>query len=188
MRLIVLLLAGLVATSVATGPPRVYAHAEYDRSQPPADGRVQRAPARVDVWFTQPLFRRASANTLVVTDSSGARVDTGDVVLDDGDRTHMSVGRRPGLPDGAYIVGWTSLSATDGDTAEGTFTFTVDSSAPSPSTPTPTAPMHSEPPMDSIVHGHGDGISIPWWALIGTVAILASGGIGGWALFGREPE
>ncbi|HEY8489750.1 MAG TPA: copper resistance CopC family protein [Dehalococcoidia bacterium] len=147
--------AGAVALAlllVAAGPaaPGARAHAEYQRSEPPAGGVVREAPGRVDVWFTQELFRQAGANAIEVTGPDGTRADTGDVVLDDADRHHLSVGLRPGLPPGVYTVTWRNLSAEDGDPHAGSFTFTVDPAA----APTP-SPGQAAPPQGAADGGGG---------------------------------
>ena len=186
---VILLVAGLAMALVVAGPPRsAFAHAEYDRSDPAADALIHAAPARVDVWFTQPLFRRAGANTLVVTGGSGARVDTGEALLDDADRTHMSVVLPAELVDGEYTVAWTTLSATDGDAAEGSFRFTIDRSAPAHGDMTPTAPEQLRPGAGSGATAGGSGAAFPWWAAVAALGVLGAGGAGAWALLGREPR
>jgi hypothetical protein len=57
------------------------------------------------------------------------QVDKGDARIDDDDRTHMLVSLREGLPAGVYTVRWWTLSAEDGDTDSGEFTFTVNPEA-----------------------------------------------------------
>jgi copper transport protein len=174
---------------VLAGPPRsAFGHAEYQRSDPAADAVIHAAPARVDVWFTQPLFRRAGANTVVVTDGSGARVNTGEAVLDDADRTHMSVVLPVELADGEYTVVWTTLSATDGDSADGSFRFTIDRSAPDHSEMTPTPPEQLGPPAGSGATAGDSDAAFPWWAAVAALGVLGAGGAGAWALLGRDPE
>lgn len=155
----------------------VGAHAEYQRSEPPADGVVPQAPARVDVWFTQELFRQAGANVIEVTGPDGARVDTGDVVLDDADRHHLSVGLRPDLPPGRYTVAWRNLSADDGDPHDGSFAFTVDpaaqpTAAPGSSAPGEPAPGGQEEPAAS---DDGSGGWLLPAALGGVAAVVVAG-------------
>ncbi len=179
--------AAIIAAAIA--PVRTaHAHADYDRSSPGAGTVIAAAPERLDVWFTQALFRREGANTLIVTGPGGERADSGDVVIDDADRTRMSVGLPPDLPPGEYTVAWTSLSAVDGDTAEGTFAFTIDPAAtPPPATATPAASATAAPAAATGTASPppaagGDGDGFPWWALIALGAIAAAGGIGAWTL------
>ena len=135
------LLLGCVAFGL--GSLVVSAHAGYARSEPPAGAVIPQAPDEVHVWFTEELFRRAGANTLEVVGPDGTRVDKEDARIDDDDRTHMILSLQADLPAGAYTVRWRTLSADDGDTASGEFSFTVDPAAV-PTTP-PAGPTASPP-------------------------------------------
>ena len=103
-------------------------HAEYDHSDPAADAQLTVAPTQVRIWFTQELFRRAGMNGLEVYGADGSRVDQGEPMIDDDDRTLLSVSLLAPLPDGSYTVRWQATSAEDGHTAEGEFAFQVNSS------------------------------------------------------------
>lgn len=100
-------------------------HADYERSDPAADALLDTAPVRVQIWFTQELFRRAGENKIEVYSADGARVDLDDLVIDDDDRKLATVSLPPALPDGVYTVRWQSLSAEDGHDGSGEFSFTV---------------------------------------------------------------
>ena len=135
-RLTVALILLIVAACLWSGYPRTgQAHAGYERSEPPADTIIPESPAEVHIWFTQELFRRAGANTLVVFGSAGAQVDNDDARIDDDDRSHMLVSLQSGLADGLYTVTWRTLSVEDGHEGSGDFSFTVDSEAISGETP-----------------------------------------------------
>ncbi len=167
---------------VATGgaaPGRVAAHADYDRSLPAAGATIPRAPERVEIWFTQQLFRREGANVIEVRDRSGARADTGDLVLDERDRTHLTIGLAPGLPPGSYAVSWQTLSAVDGDTARGSFDFTIDPDAPEAgAAERDAAPGRGADDAAPAATG-GDS---PWWILGVLAAIGASAALAARAL------
>lgn len=195
--LLALTMAAVITIAAAIGPAtQVRAHAEYERSAPGDGETIADAPARVDVWFTQELFRREGANTLVVTAADGTRVDADDVVIDDADRTHMSVGLRPTLPPGTYTVAWTSLSAIDGDTDEGTFIFQIDPSSTRTATPTPdptvtatAAPEQTAAPTPTATPpDDDDALSIPWWSVVAALAMLSAAGIGAWGLFSAPTD
>jgi hypothetical protein len=124
---------------------RALAHAAYARSAPGAGAVVAAAPAQVDIWFTQDLFRRQGENSITVTGPAGASAHAGDAAIDDDDRRHMTVALQGDLPPGEYLVAWRSLSAEDGDDEEGTFTFTLDPQAPVTSTPMSAATPPSQP-------------------------------------------
>ena len=113
-------------------PASVSAHSDYERSVPARDEVVQAAPALIDVFFTQEVFRQEGSNFVRVFDSSGTQVSDGDGVIDDDDRTHISATLQPDLPPGRYIVRWKTLSDIDGDDDEGAFCFYI-AVQPSPS-------------------------------------------------------
>lgn len=191
MRAIPALFVALLAVTLvmASRAEQAQAHAAYARSSPGDGGVVSTAPQRIEIWFTQELFRRAGANLIQVTDSTGVRFDTGDVLIDSADRTHMSVTLRPGMSPGAYTVAWTSLSATDGDPAEGSFRFTVDPlAAETSTTATPLATQEpntgrtgssvrpSNTPTGRLEVDDG-GSSFPRWAVFAAAAVLIGGGL-----------
>ena len=121
------------------------AHAAYERSTPGAGAVVAEAPAQVEIWFTQELFRRQGENWIRVTGPDGAEAHATEALIDDDNRRHMSVTLAPGLPAGEYVVNWRTLSADDGDSEEGSFTFTVDPQAVATSTPMSAATATSQP-------------------------------------------
>lgn len=114
-----LVVAGLAATLGATP---AWAHANYARSMPSANAVLDESPRRVSIWFTEPLEARFSE--IRVLDGAGARVDSGDSVVDSNDPTLMSVGLPP-LPDGTYTAAWRNLSTVDGHRLRGAFVFSV---------------------------------------------------------------
>ena len=133
----------------------VHAHSDYDRSIPSAGEVVSESPQQVQVWFTQELFRREGQNVLEVYGPDDQRADQDDAAIDDDDRKLMSVSLQSDLPNGVYTVRWRTLSADDGDEADGEFQFTIQSDEPaaetSPTTaPTP-APVKAQPPPTNTV-------------------------------------
>lgn len=117
---------GLVAV-LATSVPAAFvsAHAEYERSTPARDEVVAEAPARVDVFFKQDVFKQAGKNHARVFDDGETQVSEGDGTVDDDNRRHIFADLPPGLPNGRYIVRWMTTSDEDGDTDEGAFCFYV---------------------------------------------------------------
>ena len=98
------------------------AHALLVRSVPEANAALDRAPAQIELYFTETL--EPSFSTITVLNSSGAQVDNGDSKLDPADSTHLTVSLRS-LPDGVYTVAWKALSAVDGHVTTGSFPFAV---------------------------------------------------------------
>jgi len=163
-------LATAVAVTVAlalAGTTVVGAHSEYERSVPAAGARIPRSPTKVDVWFTQELFRRAGANTLAVLAADGRRVDDGQARIDADDRSLLSVALLEPLVPGTYRVEWQSLSALDGDTAQGSFEFTVD-----PTAPEPTSAARAESAADEAPGLTGSATSLTWLAVALPAALL----------------
>ena len=81
----------------------VMAHAMLDRSIPSVGSTIKVAPGRVDLWFTEPL--EPAFSTVKVVDAAGRQVDARDVVVDRGDRRHLSVSVAS-IPSGNYRVAW----------------------------------------------------------------------------------
>ncbi len=110
-----------------------FAHARYDRSDPPAGGMVDGQPFVLTAYFTQEL---TSKSTLRVLDANGVQVDLGDghVDLNDPDRKIMYV-TLPELPVGVYTVEYSAVSAEDGHTEPGTFAIGVGMTPPSATDP-----------------------------------------------------
>lgn len=101
------------------------AHARYDHSTPGQGQTVQTSPARVDIYTVQDMAKD-SANTLItVTNANNTQVDTGDTMVDDSNRRHFSVGLKPNLPPGRYVVSFKNISDQDGEKDHGQFAFYV---------------------------------------------------------------
>jgi methionine-rich copper-binding protein CopC len=127
------LVVGVVVSLLLAGI--AYAHSRYVRSEPGAEAIVASAPTRVDIWFSQEVFRRKGENTIRVTAPDGSLASVGDTTVDDDDRTHIWVQLRPDLPPGVYEVNWRNVSVEDGHPYEDTFRFTIDPQAAATSTP-----------------------------------------------------
>lgn len=157
----------------------VFAHAEPARVTPGDGAILTSPPAQVQIEMSQELARQAGGNAIHVFDASGKEVTTVAAVIDNADRRRLKVPLPSNLPSGAYTVKWKSLSAEDGDTAEGTLRFTFDPNGvanpgktvlredllgtgePNGATPVPAAPST----------GGGDGgVS---WVLVVAVAVGA---------------
>ena len=96
------------------------AHAFLQTATPAVGSTVSSAPGEVVITFTEGVEPRFS--TISVTDSSGARVDSG--AVHGGSRgDQLAVGLKP-LPPGTYKVVWHATSV-DTHKTEGNFNFTV---------------------------------------------------------------
>jgi hypothetical protein len=114
-----LLAAGAAAALPGAGPAA--AHAALVRSVPARRATVARAPARVQLWFSERL--EPAYSSVSVRDAAGRRVDAGDARVDPDDPARLSVGL-PALAPGAYTVRFRVLSV-DGHVVEAALPFTV---------------------------------------------------------------
>ncbi len=126
------------------GAPAVaQAHAEVLLASPQPGTGLTQAPAAVVIKFSEPL--NLSLSRIEVLDASGADVGSGPTEAVTGDPQAM---RRPLglLPIGQYTVRWTSVSALDGHTLRGSYSFAVGTGA-SPGTTLADSPLDSEGPI-----------------------------------------
>lgn len=178
-----ILLLLLLWTGLAIQP--LYAHAEYDHSEPAADAVVESAPTQVRVWFTQELFRRKGENSIEVYQADGTRVDLDDLVIDDDDRKLMTVSLKPAVPAGLYTVRWVATSSEDGHQEKGEFTFTIGAAAGVVDAATATSvsgvvaePAATEPPPTAVATPAEQdapfscfGVTLPLMMVMGAVVI-----------------
>ena len=177
-------------------PAGVSAHAGYERSQPNQNELLAASPERIDVWFTQEVFKQADAYFVRVFDGQDVQVSDGDGVVDDDDRHHISADLPDELADGLYRVRWMTTSDEDGETSEGAFCFFVNAepdaeqaadceeliAVPPTLTPAPGATVAAAV-ADGGSDSDGDGMSIGAFiafVLIGitvTLAVLGAGAV-----------
>ena len=117
----VLVLMLVILSLLVTASPAL-AHALLLRSVPDANAALDRAPAQIELYFSEALD--GSFSKITVLDSTGKTVDNNDSRVDASDSTLMTVSL-PSLPDGVYTVSWKALSSTDGHVTTGTFPFAV---------------------------------------------------------------
>lgn len=122
---IALLAAVAMVVSLACAT-NVFAHAEPATARPGDGAVLTSAPAEVVLVMSQELARQAGGNDVDVFDATGREVTTVAAVVDNNDRTRLSVALPSGLLPGRYTVKWKSLSSEDGDSAEGELSFTFD--------------------------------------------------------------
>jgi copper transport protein len=128
-----ILLAAPALPGAAGG--RVLAHAQLVASSPGAGASVESPPGELRLVFSEPLEEQVTsldladeAGTLLL-DRTG-RVDPADpfaLVVDGSELADLA--------DGVYNVTWRTLSAADGHTAEGVFSFGIGSAAATGSPP-----------------------------------------------------
>jgi copper transport protein len=106
-------------------PLNADAHAQYQRSTPAANERLERGrpPAFVQVWFTEQV--EPSFSKLQIFDKNRQRVDQNDSQVAPGNPYSLIISLRPKLPDGAYTVVFQNVSQEDGHATKGNFSFVV---------------------------------------------------------------
>src|SRR5262245_11559813 len=102
----ILVVFAVVVCLLVTASPSL-AHALLLRSVPDANAALDRAPAQVELYFSEGLD--SSFSQIAVLDSTAKVVDNKDSKVDAADTTLMTVSL-PSLPDGVYTVAWKALS------------------------------------------------------------------------------
>jgi methionine-rich copper-binding protein CopC len=113
---------GLIGAELAS------AHSRPIRFDPPPGAVLATGPERVTGWFTAELRNDPNWTYIEVTDQNGARVDAGSIMLST-DRRQMSIGLRPGLSEGRYLVSWRGWDDADGAIFGDCYTFFVGQAA-----------------------------------------------------------
>ena len=121
--LAIALMAAGVAALLTAAP--AFAHARYKSSTPGTGEVLTTSPVRVDITFTQQIQKVSGTYAIDVNRDRGASVTGGTAVVDDADRTHLSVPLQTGLGPGRYVVNWKNTSDADGDPATGGFSFYI---------------------------------------------------------------
>ena len=117
-------LGGFCAALAALGTAD--AHAAYAASTPAFAAVLDAAPERIELRFTQQLFRREDANRITLERSDDdASIALGEIEIDNVDRASMRAELLAPLRPGRYLVGWQNLSADDGDSDRGSYPFYV---------------------------------------------------------------
>lgn len=115
-------LALLAAPVILGAGGRVLAHAQLVASSPAAGSVLDASPPELRLVFSEPLEAELTSLDVVADDGTPVLDRAGEV--DAADRFALVV-VEPALPDGVYVLTWRTLSAADGHTAEGFFTFGI---------------------------------------------------------------
>jgi len=173
---LVAVIGALAAITIA------FAHAEPATIKPGDGAVLNQVPTQVQIEMTQDMARQAGANDIVVVDANGKQVTTVAATIDNADRKKLKVPLPPALAPGTYTVQWKTVSADDGDPANGTTTFTYDPArTPSPGTErlqtsllgSPQAATPAEAPPRS---RGGGGTSWILLVAVGVGALVVGGG------------
>lgn len=113
--------ASLTAALLLASP--AFAHARWASSTPGKGEAITASPARVEIQFTGDIQKVSGTYGIQVVKDRGLDVTAGPAVVDDTDRSKLSVSLKPNLSPGRYVVNWTNTSDKDGDPAAGAFSF-----------------------------------------------------------------
>ncbi|MCP5095665.1 MAG: c-type cytochrome [Chloroflexi bacterium] len=101
----------------------VFAHAVPVLTSPLPNAVFADAPSEISIQYNEPVV--ANLSRIQILTQAGQTLDTSNIVTTDAEsRTLMVIPTSP-LSDGAYLVSWQVLSAVDGHTTSGSFSFGV---------------------------------------------------------------
>jgi len=109
------------ALALATSAHTALAHAYPKTINPQPNARLDGAPAHIGITYDSAIDPKGSS--MVLMDLTGSVVPTLPDTVDG--NTRASVSPITDLAPGPYTVAWASLSAEDGHTAQGFYTFVV---------------------------------------------------------------
>ncbi len=104
-------------------PAHSHAQAILLRSDPLQNARLNSAPTRVRMWFSDDLS--SSTSTAMVVTPTNKRIDLHNAHISSTDSHEMDIALEPILAPGTYSVLWTTQSADDGGVSRGSFLFSV---------------------------------------------------------------
>jgi methionine-rich copper-binding protein CopC len=169
--------------AVVVMPNLASAHARYKSSIPGKGEVVTVVPAQVEITFTEDIQKVSGSYSMTVTDSKGAIASTGLAVIDEQDRSRMSVPVASNLPPGRYVVHWSNVSDGDGDPLSGEFSFYVQTQPTADDLAADAALATAEAPEPEQTAASGDATSTqpPSFQAASPTAVTtpASGGGGG---------
>ncbi|HLH72148.1 MAG TPA: copper resistance protein CopC, partial [Chloroflexota bacterium] len=142
------------------------AHANLVRSDPPANASLAQSPAKVQLWFSEPL--EPSFSQAVVYDTNQQRVDAGDSHVAPDDSASLIVSLKPNLPKGTYAIAWMTQSKVDGHIVRGIVPFGVGVTSIA-STPGP-----EEGVASGAVSGSPFEMVLRWLTLFASAAMVGS--------------
>ncbi|WP_162274312.1 copper resistance CopC/CopD family protein [Paenibacillus crassostreae] len=152
-----LLILGLVLSFIwmFLYPSFSYAHAYLQQSSPSANDIISQSPSKITLQFNESV--QPSFHSILVTNSSGERVELDDSYIPDDQLNRLESNLKPNLPDGLYVIQWNVISG-DGHPIEGDIPFQVGEG--NHSTVVPSANTTKKLPS-------GDYIAVRWLLYLG---------------------
>ncbi|MBX5450161.1 copper resistance CopC family protein [Thermogemmatispora sp.] len=155
------------------------AHAKVIDANPKIGSTISQVPSTVTVFTAENVDPDPSKSNLFVYGPSGELISQGNATIPLNNPREMSVRIKPD-GNGVYIVRWITVSAEDGDPAEGAFIFTVKPAGASSTLTTPTpAPSSTTSNSATSSSGAGGTSNLPLWVSVAGIAgLLVGGGAG----------
>jgi methionine-rich copper-binding protein CopC len=101
------------------------AHAKLVSSDPAAGAKLDTAPSKVTLVFSEEISDKSDESNVTITDEQGKEVGKGGLDTTDLDHKTQTATLNAGLGDGIYTVKWNALTPDDKGHTEGSFTFGV---------------------------------------------------------------
>jgi methionine-rich copper-binding protein CopC len=150
-------------------PQAAFAHAKPTSSTPSPNQNLTTAPTMVTIIFGQHV--KPEGSNIIVYDKDGKTVSTGPATVDPNDLTKMTVAMQ-GDDSEAYLVVWHTVSADDGESAIGAYSFGVKAAA-------------DDLPTTASTPSASSGVQ-PWLAALIGVIGLGLGALGGYFFARRQ--
>jgi methionine-rich copper-binding protein CopC len=152
-------------------PQAAFAHAKPTSSTPSPNQNLTTAPSTVTIIFGQHV--KPEGSDIIVYDKDGKKVSTAPATVDPNDLTKMSVPMQ-GDDSEAYLVVWHTVSADDGESAIGAYSFGVNAAA-------------DDLPSTTTTSSTSSGVQ-PWLAALIGVIGLGLGALGGFFFARRQTK
>ena len=180
---------GLLCMTAATAfaAPALPAHAKVWKSDPAIGSTIAQAPSKVTVFALEDINPDPAKSYLQVYGPSADATDTlisqgkSQVSLSDPKQMSVNITPNSGHTNGVYVVFWQTVSADDGDTASGTFSFTVN---PNGAGTTPPASQNNAGAQPGT--GNSASTGTPIWVPIVAAIVALLVGLGAGLGFGRR--
>jgi methionine-rich copper-binding protein CopC len=171
------------------------AHAKLVSSDPAAGAKLDKAPSKVTLVFSEEISDKSDESNVIVTDEQGNEVGKGGLDTTDLDHKTQTATFNAGLGDGIYTVKWNAVTPDDNGHSEGSFAFGVNkdpgaqpTAAPEPTempemTPTaalsgaaqPTAAPAGAAKPGTLPKTGESGPDLSGYLLLGAAILLAGG-------------
>ncbi len=125
---LVLIIIVISSIIIIPSAPKSYEHAFVEKSDPAASQSLSSPPAKVDVYFSDPVDIRYSE--IKILDSDGNQIQENDQHYITDDQKSLSVSLPPNLKNGIYTISTKVLDQTDGHVTEDAFAFGIGQDVP----------------------------------------------------------